>query len=160
MRSYYQQDVKRVYYLSMEFLIGRALTNTMLNLNVYEECCQVLEEFGVSREVITELELDAALGNGGLGRLAACFLDSMATLRLPGYGYGIRYEYGMFYQRLNQGFQVEYPDNWLRYGNPWEFPRAEVLYPVHFGGRVVEYRDELGRLLCLGRYRGSHGDGL
>ena len=145
MRSYYQQDVKRVYYLSMEFLIGRALTNTMLNLGVYEECCQVLEEFGVSREVITELELDAALGNGGLGRLAACFLDSMATLRLPGYGYGIRYEYGMFYQRLNQGCQLEVPDNGLRYGNTWEFPRAEVLYPVHFGGRVVEYRDELGR---------------
>jgi len=145
MRSYYQQDAKRVYYLSLEFLIGRALTNTLLNLDVYDECCQVLDELGVSREAITELELDAALGNGGLGRLAACFLDSMATLRLPGYGYGIRYEYGMFYQRLNQGFQVESPDNWLRYGNPWEFPRAEVLYPVHFGGRVVEYRDESGR---------------
>jgi len=145
MRSYYQQDAKRVYYLSLEFLIGRALTNTLLNLDVYDECCQVLDELGVSREAITELELDAALGNGGLGRLAACFLDSMATLRLPGYGYGIRYEYGMFYQRLNQGFQVESPDNWLRYGNPWEFPRAEVFYPVHFGGRVVEYRDESGR---------------
>src|SRR5512146_632404 len=111
MRSYYQQDVKRVYYLSMEFLIGRALTNTMLNLGVYEECCQVLEEFGVSREVITELELDAALGNGGLGRLAACFLDSMATLDLPCYGYGIRYEYGMFRQIIENGAQMEHPDN-------------------------------------------------
>jgi starch phosphorylase len=145
MRSHYQQDVKRVYYLSLEFLIGRTLTNAMLNLGVYEECCQVLEELDISRELISTTEMDAALGNGGLGRLAACLLDSMATLRLPGYGYGIRYEYGMFYQRLDQGFQVESPDNWLRYGNPWEFPRAEVLYPVHFGGRVVEYRDEQGR---------------
>ncbi len=144
MRSYYQQDVKRVYYLSLEFLIGRALTNTLLNLDVYDECRQVLDELGISREAISELEMDAALGNGGLGRLAACFLDSMATLRLPGYGYGIRYEYGMFYQRLNRGAQVEYPDNWLRYGNPWEFPRPEVLYPVHFGGRVVQYKDEQG----------------
>jgi starch phosphorylase len=145
MRSHYQQDVKRVYYLSLEFLIGRTLNNAMLNLGIAEECCQVLEEFGLSREMIAATEMDAALGNGGLGRLAACFLDSMATLRLPGYGYGIRYEYGMFYQQLNQGCQLERPDNWLRYGNPWELPRADVLYPVHFGGRVVEYRDEQGR---------------
>src|SRR5512144_1285383 len=145
MRSYYKSDAKRVYYLSMEFLTGRLLTNSLLNMGFYGECREALADLELDIEAITEMEMDAALGNGGLGRLAACFLDSMATLRLPGYGYGIRYEYGMFYQRLNQGFQLEVPDNWLRYGNSWEFPRAEVLYPVHFGGRVVEYRDELGR---------------
>jgi glycogen phosphorylase len=95
---------------------------------------------------VHEIEEDAALGNGGLGRLAACFLDSMATLNLPGYGYGIRYEYGMFAQRIEHGRQVEHPDNWLRYGNPWEFPRPEVLYQVNFGGRVVEYSDEKGEV--------------
>ena len=95
---------------------------------------------------LRELETDAALGNGGLGRLAACFLDSMATLSLPGYGYGIRYEYGMFNQRIENGYQVEHPDNWLRYGNPWEFPRPEVLFPVKFGGRVVQIKDDNGAL--------------
>ncbi len=145
MNEYYQQDTKRVYYLSLEFLMGRSLVKSMLNLGLYEKCVEALTELGISLDSIAELEDDPALGNGGLGRLAACFLDSMATLNLPGYGYGIRYEYGMFYQRFYNGYQVEHPDNWLRYCNPWEFPRAEVLYQVHFGGYVVEYEDEHGR---------------
>ncbi|HEY6011435.1 MAG TPA: glycogen/starch/alpha-glucan phosphorylase [Nitrospirota bacterium] len=144
MRSYYRTDAKRVYYLSMEFLTGRLLSNSLLNMGFCEECRDALAELGLDIERIRELEEDAALGNGGLGRLAACFLDSMATLSLPGYGYGIRYEYGMFTQRIQHGFQVEHPDNWLRYGNPWEFPRPEVLFPVKFGGRVVQFRDEQG----------------
>ncbi len=142
--EYYQQETKRIYYFSLEFLMGRTLVKSMLNLGVYEECKQALEELGQSLAVLVEMESEPALGNGGLGRLAACFLDSMATLNLPGYGYGIRYEYGMFYQRISNGYQIEHPDNWLRYPNPWEFPRAEVLYPVHFGGHVVEYRNEQG----------------
>ncbi|WP_127478439.1 glycogen/starch/alpha-glucan phosphorylase [Sulfurivermis fontis] len=146
MRSYYTADAKRIYYLSMEFLIGRTLTNSLLNLGFYEECARALQELGLDLEEVVELEYDAALGNGGLGRLAACFLDSMATLRLPGYGYGIRYEYGMFRQSIENGRQVEHPDNWLRYGNPWEFPRPEVLYPIKFGGHVVEYPNERGEL--------------
>ena len=105
-----------------------------------------MEDPGLDLEEIKHQEPDAALGNGGLGRLAACFLDSMATLRLPGYGYGIRYEYGMFSQRIENGYQVEHPDSWLRYGNPWEFPRPEVLYRVKFHGRSVQYVDEQGAL--------------
>jgi len=144
MRSYYHVDAKRIYYLSLEFLIGRTLRNSLANLDFYDECRQALEEVGLALEDIRAEEYDAALGNGGLGRLAACFLDSMATLRLPGYGYGIRYDYGMFTQRIVNGSQVEHPENWLRYGNPWEFPRPEVLYPVRFRGRVVRYEDEHG----------------
>ena len=148
MRSYYDNHnhSKRVYYLSMEFLMGRTLMNTLLNLKLDREFRDILMQVGLDLDQIREIEHDAALGNGGLGRLAACFLDSMATLGLPGYGYGIRYEYGMFSQHIENGRQVEHPDNWLRYGNPWEFPRAEVLYRVHFHGRVVEYRDEDGKL--------------
>ncbi len=145
MRSYYRSDVKRVYYLSMEFLTGRLLSNSLLNMGFYEECREALAEMELDLERIRELEMDAALGNGGLGRLAACFLDSLATLSLPGYGYGIRYEYGMFSQRIENGYQVEHPDNWLRYGNPWEFPRPEVLFPVKFCGRVVQFKDESGQ---------------
>jgi starch phosphorylase len=141
MRSYYADDTKRVYYLSMEFLIGRTLMNSVLNLKIDEEFRQALEESGLDLNEIREIEHDAALGNGGLGRLAACFLDSMATLNLPGYGYGIRYEYGMFTQRIEDGQQVEHPDNWLRYGNPWEFPRPEILYQVKFYGRWVDTED-------------------
>ncbi len=146
MRTYYRQDAKRVYYFSMEFLTGRLLSNALLNLGLYEACREALSDLELDLEQINELELDAALGNGGLGRLAACFLDSMATLSLPGYGYGIRYEYGMFHQRIEHGYQMEYPDNWLREGNPWEFARPEVLYPVKYGGRVVEVVDEGGLL--------------
>lgn len=133
-----KQDPKRVYYLSLEFLIGRTLSNAALNLGVKEELAEGLKALGHELETIQEMETDAALGNGGLGRLAACFLDSMATLNVPGMGYGIRYEYGMFNQRIENGQQVEYPDNWLRYGNPWEFQRPERMYPVRFGGHVVD----------------------
>ncbi len=147
MRNYYRTDTKRVYYLSLEFLIGRSLTTSLLNLNMDQEFKLALEDIGLDYEAIRDVEPDAALGNGGLGRLAACFLDSMATQRLPGYGYGIRYDYGMFYQRIENGYQVEHPDNWLRYGNPWEFARPEVLFPIKFGGRVVQYQDEHGTLL-------------
>ncbi len=146
MQRYYEQDAKRTYYLSLEFLMGRTLSNAMLNLGMDEQCKAALYELGQEFEAVAEIEADAALGNGGLGRLAACFLDSMATLNLPCYGYGIRYEYGMFRQSIENGAQMEHPDNWLRYGNPWEFPRPELLYPVHFGGRVVEYKHEDGKL--------------
>ncbi len=148
MRSYYTNNTKRVYYLSMEFLIGRTLLNGMLNLGIYEETQSALGELDLELRQIADLEFDAALGNGGLGRLAACFLDSLATLKLPGYGYGIRYEYGMFRQAIEHGAQVEHPDNWLRYGNPWEFARPEVLFPVKFFGHVVEYRDEHNNRRC------------
>jgi len=144
MRSYYVADAKRVYYLSMEFLMGRTLTNSLINLAFEKACSEALQQNGVDLRKVREMEPDAALGNGGLGRLAACFLDSMATLNLPGYGYGIRYEYGMFAQRIESGRQVEHPDNWLRYGNPWEFARPEVIYQVKFGGRVVQFADERG----------------
>ena len=144
MQTYYRDDPKRVYYLSLEFLVGRTFTNSVLNLGLHEEFKAALYELGQKIEEVGEVEFDAGLGNGGLGRLAACFLDSMATLELPCYGYGIRYEYGMFHQKIEDGQQVEHPDNWLRYGNPWEFPRPEVLYPVKFYGHVVEFRREDG----------------
>jgi starch phosphorylase len=140
-RLQYEQDVKRVYYLSMEFLIGRTFTNALLALGIYEPMREALEGLGVDMEALIEMEPDAALGNGGLGRLAACFLDSMATLGIPGFGYGIRYEYGMFRQQIVNGEQVEAPDYWLRAGNPWEFPRSEIQYLVHFGGRTVQRGD-------------------
>ena len=123
----------------MEFLMGRTMMNGMLNLGCENEFREALTSIGLDLENIREMEHDAGLGNGGLGRLAACFLDSMATMGVPGYGYGIRFEYGMFNQRIVEGQQVERPDNWLRYGNPWEFPRPELLYPVKFYGRVIEY---------------------
>ena len=144
-RTYYRENAKRVYYLSLEFLIGRTLTNSLVNVGFSDEFAAAFRQIGLDLETVRELEPDAALGNGGLGRLAACFLDSLATLGLPAYGYGIRYEYGMFNQRIENGHQVEHPENWLRYGNPWEFPRPEVLYPVKFYGRVVEYPDDRGR---------------
>lgn len=146
MRRYYRADAKRIYYLSMEFLIGRSLTNSLLNIGYLDRCHQAALDAGLDLDVAHAMEPDAALGNGGLGRLAACFLDSMATLSLPSYGYGIRYEYGMFNQHIENGWQVEHPDNWLRYGNPWEFPRPEVLYPVKFYGRPLEYVSEDGSL--------------
>lgn len=143
-RNYYQKDVKRVYYFSLEFLMGRTLMNSLLNLNLDEPTRTALNAIGVELDDIRSMEYDAGLGNGGLGRLAACFLDSMATLNLPGFGYGIRYEYGMFMQSIEGGRQVEHPDNWLRYGNPWEFPRSEVLYPVNFNGHVTDYINDKG----------------
>ncbi|SAK54614.1 Maltodextrin phosphorylase [Caballeronia temeraria] len=140
-RLQYEQDVKRVYYLSMEFLIGRTFSNALLALGIYDEVRDALAGLGVDLAALEDLEPDAALGNGGLGRLAACFLDSMATVGVPGFGYGIRYEYGMFRQTIVDGNQVEMPDYWLRAGNPWEFPRPEVVYTVHFGGRTVQHED-------------------
>ena len=132
-----QQDAKRVYYLSMEFLTGRALTNAMLAADIYEPVKQACALLGADFDALIDLEPDAGLGNGGLGRLAACFLDSMATLGLPGMGYGIRYEYGMFAQRIVQGQQVEEPDYWLVNGYPWEFMRPEFSYTIRYGGRLV-----------------------
>jgi len=134
----YETDVKRVYYLSMEFFMGRTLSNCMINLGIENDIDEALYEMGLSIEELEELEMDAALGNGGLGRLAACFLDSMATLGLASYGYGLRYDYGIFTQKLKDGNQEEYPDDWLRYGNPWEISRPEFLVPVQFYGKVIE----------------------
>ncbi len=145
-QQYYDADVKRVYYLSMEFLIGRTLENSLVNLGILENCRKAVHDIGFDLDLLIEMEADAGLGNGGLGRLAACFLDSMATLGIPGYGYGIRYDYGIFTQKIQEGFQFETPDNWLRYGNPWEFCRSEYLYPIQYYGRVVEYTDAHGRL--------------
>lgn len=145
LNGYYTRDIKRVYYLSMEFLIGRTLINSLINLEIYDVVKQAITEIGLDFEEIVGWEAEAALGNGGLGRLAACLLDSMATLGMAGFGYGIRYDYGMFTQHIEHGWQVESPENWLRYGNPWEFPRPGVVYPVRFGGRVVHYKDVLGQ---------------
>ncbi len=135
---------KRVFYLSLEFLIGRSLSNAVYNLDLDEDAKKALHEYGVSLEEIAEQELDAGLGNGGLGRLAACFLDSCANLELPVVGYGIRYEYGMFHQRIENGRQVEDPDHWLRNGNPWEIERSEDARRVRFYGRSELYYDERG----------------
>jgi len=145
-QAYYRKETKRVYYLSLEFLIGRTLGNAMLNLGLGGDLERALRELGYEMEELSELECDAGLGNGGLGRLAACFLDSMATLALPAYGYGIRYEYGIFFQRIRGGAQIETPDSWLRYGNPWEIERPEFLYPVRFYGQVNQWVDGEGRL--------------
>ena len=142
-RASYARDTKRVYYLSMEFLIGRTLGNAMLALELTGIVRQALMELDVDPESLPELEPDAALGNGGLGRLAACFLDSLATLGLPGFGYGIRYDYGMFRQQIVGGQQVETPDYWLTHGNPWEFPRPEVRMRVRFGGHLQEHEGQV-----------------
>lgn len=145
-RSYHDKDKKRVYYLSMEFLIGKTFDNSLINLGIRDEFAEAVKDHGFTLDKIIEVENEAGLGNGGLGRLAACFLDSMATLGIPGYGYGIRFEYGMFRQKIKDFQQVEHPDNWLRYGNPWEFPRPEFIYPIKFGGRSYECMDEQGKL--------------
>ena len=145
-RSYYDRQAKRVYYLSMEFLAGRSLMNNIINLGVEDEVRAALARFNLNLEDVCEAEWDAGLGNGGLGRLASCYLDSMATTGVPGYGYGIRYDYGIFFQLIQDGCQVEQADNWLRFGNPWEFERPEYLYAVEFGGSVRQWTDEQGRL--------------
>ncbi len=139
-----QSDEKKVYYLSLEFLIGRSLTNAVANLDLNEDARTALHAYGVTLEELAEQEHDAGLGNGGLGRLAACFLDSCANLQLPVVGYGLRYEYGMFHQQIENGQQVESPDHWLRNGNPWELERAEDVQRVHFYGHTEHYRDEDG----------------
>ena len=135
-RAAHRTGAKRVYYLSLEFLIGRLLRDALSNLGLMGEVSQALALLGVDLDMMVELEPDAALGNGGLGRLAACFMESMATVNLPAYGYGIRYHNGMFRQRIDDGWQVELPETWLAHGNPWEFERRESAYTVGFGGRV------------------------
>ena len=135
-KAYAAQDKKTVYYMSMEFLMGRALGNNMINLTCYDEVREALEEMGLDLNLIEDQEPDAALGNGGLGRLAACFLDSLATLGYPAYGCGIRYHYGMFKQKIENGYQIETPDDWLKNGNPFEIRRDEYSVEVKFGGYV------------------------
>jgi starch phosphorylase len=142
--AYYKADAKRVYYLSLEFLMGRALVNNTINLGAKNAYIDALRELGGDLETIAEREWDAGLGNGGLGRLAACIADSAAALALPFYGYGIRYEYGIFTQKIVDGFQVEAPDTWLRYGNPWEIPRPDAIHRVRFYGRSEAYHDHAG----------------
>lgn len=134
-RVYQDKGVKRVYYLSLEYLMGRLLGNALTNLNYYQECSDILKKDGYMLEEIMEFEPDMGLGNGGLGRLAACYLDSMATLELPAFGYGIRYEYGIFKQEIENGYQVEYADNWLSEGNPWDILRRKLVYRVKFYGK-------------------------
>ncbi len=143
--TYDKKKVKQAYYLSAEFLMGRAFGNNLVNLQVLPEVSEVLKELKVDINLIEDQEFDAGLGNGGLGRLAACFLDSMATLELPGHGYGIRYRYGIFEQRIINGYQVEYPDKWLRYGDPWAVKRDDLAVEVKFGGRIEVEVDKEGR---------------
>ncbi|MBX5484165.1 MAG: glycogen/starch/alpha-glucan phosphorylase [Myxococcaceae bacterium] len=144
-RTYYEQDVKRAYYLSAEYLLGRALANNLMNMGLLETAREALRQCGADLDALIEMEPDAGLGNGGLGRLAACFLDSMATLGLPGFGYGIRYEFGIFTQDIVNGYQVERADEWLRFGNPWEMVRPEKAVAVRFYGHVEHHQSADGR---------------
>lgn len=145
-QKYHKQDVKRVYYLSMEYLIGRLLDNMLINLGLQEAAAEAFEQMGLDYDKIRETEVDAGLGNGGLGRLAACFLDSMAALGIPSIGYGIRYDYGIFDQEIENGWQVEKPDLWLQYGYPWNIVRPKVEYLIKFYGESVSYEREGGEL--------------
>ncbi len=144
-REFEKKDAKRVYYLSMEFLMGRALGNIIINLKADKDVREVLDEFGFDLDAIEDQEPDAALGNGGLGRLAACFLESLSTLGYPAYGCGVRYKYGMFKQKIENGFQLEAPDDWLKNGNPFEMKRAEYSVEVKFGGYVAVRKNENGK---------------
>ncbi|MBF2074030.1 MAG: glycogen/starch/alpha-glucan phosphorylase [Synechococcales cyanobacterium C42_A2020_086] len=144
-QTYYEKDSKVVYYLSAEFLIGRLLLNNLINLGIYEPVRQALEEAGLNLDDLIEREEEPGLGNGGLGRLAACFMDSLSTLEIPAVGYGIRYEFGIFDQLICDGWQVEHPDNWLRFGNPWEIPRPDYMVEVKFGGHTEAYTDASGQ---------------
>ncbi|HEY5975238.1 MAG TPA: glycogen/starch/alpha-glucan phosphorylase, partial [Geobacteraceae bacterium] len=146
--TYVESNCKQGYYLSLEFLMGRSLGNALLNLGITDAASEALYNLGIKLEDLVEAEIDAGLGNGGLGRLAACFLDSCATLQLPVMGYGIRYEYGMFRQRIVDGRQVEEPDHWLRDGNPWELERPEYAQRIRYGGRSECYRDHDGVMRC------------
>jgi len=145
-QAYYRKDAKRVYYLSLEFLMGRALENNLLNLGLYDTMRVALKDLGLDLADLLAQEPDAGLGNGGLGRLAACFLDSLATLSYPAYGYGIRYEFGIFDQEIRNGYQVERPEEWLRFGNAWEIPRPEYVVPVSFYGRTEHGTGADGKL--------------
>lgn len=147
-QRYHTENLKRVYYLSMEFLIGRLLGANILNLGLEDQTRQAMEALGFDIEELRDCELDAGLGNAGLGRLAACFLDSMATLGIPAHGYGIRYEYGIFNQKIINGYQVEFPDEWLRLGNPWEFQRPEYNVKIRFYGRAYMAPDEKGSIVA------------
>lgn len=144
-QAYYEQNAKTVYYLSAEFLIGRLLSNNLINIGLHEPVQQALAESGLNLDDLMEREEDPGLGNGGLGRLAACFLDSLATLEIPAIGYGIRYEYGIFEQLIRDGWQTEDPDRWLRFGNPWEIPRPDYLVTVKLGGHTEASTDQQGR---------------
>lgn len=143
---YHKSESKRVYYLSMEYLIGRLLDNMVVNLDVQNEVAEACADLGLDYDEIRSAEWDAGLGNGGLGRLAACFLDSMATIGVPATGYGLRYDYGMFYQKIEHGFQIEKPDLWLRYGNPWDIVRPKIQYPVEFYGHQNMFHKPDGEL--------------
>jgi len=147
--EYRKRNPKRVYYLSLEFLIGRTLTNALINLGIYSLVKSALEDFGYDINEIEEYEMDAGLGNGGLGRLAACFLDSMATIGLPGYGYGLRYEYGIFNQAIENGAQVEKPDHWLAEGNPWEVFRADSSFLIPFYGHTEKKVSPTGKIVSV-----------
>ncbi|MBO4508871.1 MAG: glycogen/starch/alpha-glucan phosphorylase [Spirochaetaceae bacterium] len=142
--AYYKHQGRRVYYLSAEFLMGRALSNNLINAGIMDGVKEVLKELNIDYNIVEDEEPDAGLGNGGLGRLAACFLDSLATLDYPGHGYGIRYQYGMFEQHIENGCQVEYPDNWLKHRDPWEIKRSDLAVTVKFGGNVVCHRGPNG----------------
>lgn len=150
--AYREQNCKRAYYLSLEFLMGRALGNATLNLDIEASTIEALRNLGIEMEEVAEQENDAGLGNGGLGRLAACFLDSCATLQLPVMGYGLRYEYGMFRQKIDNGYQIEEPDHWLRNGNPWEIERPEFTARIKFGGQTELHEDGNGRLRAYWKY--------
>lgn len=145
-QGYYNHDVKRVYYLSMEYLIGRLLDNMLISLGLQDVAAEAMEDIGLDYDEVRTAEWDAGLGNGGLGRLAACFLDSMATLGIPAVGYGIRYDYGIFYQSIENGYQIEKPDLWLRYGNPWDIVRPKIKYNIPFRGNTRAFNDEDGNL--------------
>ena len=144
-KTYAKKQVKQMYYFSAEFLMGRFMGNNLINLQINDVIKETLNELGVDINKIEDREMDAGLGNGGLGRLAACFLDSLATLALPGHGYGLRYKYGMFEQKIENGFQVEYPDDWTKYGDPWSIKRMDRVFEVKFGGQIEVHRDEFGK---------------
>src|SRR4029078_4691426 len=144
-RTLMRRDVRGVSYLSAEFLIGPQLGNNLINLGIYEQVKGATQEIGLDLDVLIDQEEEPGLGNGGLGRLAACFLESLATLQVPAIGYGIRYEFGIFDQEIHDGWQVEITDKWRRFGNPWETPRPEITFPVGFGGRTSANVDAAGR---------------
>ena len=158
-RAAYPTGAKRVYYFSLEFLIGRLLRDAMSNLDLVEPMEQALVGLGVDLDSIEALEPDAALGNGGLGRLAACFMESMATVEIPAYGYGIRYVHGLFRQEIRDGQQVELPEDWLSHGNLWEFERREAAYEIGFGGMVDGGGGHRQRAGAAGMEAAGKGDG-
>lgn len=137
-QSYYDRDPKRIYYLSMEYNMGRSLQNTMINIGIDDACDEAMYQLGLDIEELQELEGNVDLGNGGFGRLSACLLDAMATIGIPAYGYGIRYNCGAFSQKIKDGEQQEILDDWLRFGNPWEKSRPEYIFPIHFYGQAVD----------------------